>query len=312
MRFGIIGYGNIAKKFVKSIEATEGGKVTAIASRSVAADDDYLKSHPKVKLYRDYEDMLMDGKIDAVYIALTHKYHKEWILKALDYHIPVLCEKPMVLKPEEIEEIREKVYETKTYCLEALKTKFNDGYRNLRKDLSMIGDLTYMEANFCSDASKKPDTCFLFDPEQGGAINDIGSYVLGFILGLMEEMPEEVHAQMELKDGLDQYFKAELLFSNGCKAVAEGAIDRKKERTAIIEGTLGRIEIPTYNRIVDYKIIKKDGTEINRYYPMVGDDMTKEIQVFMDDVKAGKLENVRHSLDDSKDILTLIKWIKKV
>ena len=32
-----------------------------------------------------------------------------------------------------------------------------------------------------------PKTSFLFDKEQGGALNDIGSYILGFILGIHEE-----------------------------------------------------------------------------------------------------------------------------
>lgn len=55
MNFGIIGYGNIARKFVKSITYTSGGRVHAIASHSLDENDSYLQSHPLVKLYRDYE-----------------------------------------------------------------------------------------------------------------------------------------------------------------------------------------------------------------------------------------------------------------
>ena len=54
--FGIIGYGNIARKFVKSITYTSGGRVHAIASHSLDENDSYLQNHPLVKLYRDYED----------------------------------------------------------------------------------------------------------------------------------------------------------------------------------------------------------------------------------------------------------------
>ncbi|MFR7385079.1 MAG: Gfo/Idh/MocA family protein [Anaerostipes sp.] len=108
MNFGIIGFGRIARKFVKAIEAADEGKIYAIGSRSVSMDDPYLKEHPEVKVYKDYEELLNDPQVDAVYIALTHKFHKEWILKSLEHHIPVLSEKPLVLKSKDVNEIRKK------------------------------------------------------------------------------------------------------------------------------------------------------------------------------------------------------------
>ena len=58
MNFGIIGFGRIARKFVQAIEATDEGKIYAISSRSVSMDDPYLKEHPEVKVYKDYEEIL--------------------------------------------------------------------------------------------------------------------------------------------------------------------------------------------------------------------------------------------------------------
>lgn len=48
----------------------------AIASHSLDENDSYLQSHPLVKLYRDYEELLNDEDIEAVYIALPHYEHK--------------------------------------------------------------------------------------------------------------------------------------------------------------------------------------------------------------------------------------------
>ena len=110
MNFGIIGYGNIARKFVKSITYTSGGKVHAIASHSLDENDSYLQSHPLVKLYRDYEELLKDEDIEAVYIAVPHYEHKKWIIEAIKHHKAVLCEKPLVLKSEDIDEIKQKTY----------------------------------------------------------------------------------------------------------------------------------------------------------------------------------------------------------
>ena len=114
MNFGIIGFGKIARKFVQAIEATDEGKIYAISSRSVSMDDPYLKEHPEVKVYKDYEELLNDPQVDAVYIALTHKFHKEWILRSLEHHIPVLSEKPLVLTSTDVDEIQEKVKNPKS------------------------------------------------------------------------------------------------------------------------------------------------------------------------------------------------------
>lgn len=310
MNFGIIGFGNIAHKFIQSITSTDEGRITAVASKSAAENDPYLTANPQITLYRSYESLLQDPLIDAVYIALTHKYHKEWILRAMDHQIPVLCEKPLVLSSEDVDIIRKRGQETHTYCLEALKTKFNNGFCRLKKDLSLIGQIQHIKASFCSDASGKPSSCFLFDPEQGGALNDIGSYVLGFILSLCPDEITDISSSLKVHKGIEEYFSADLSFSGGYTAFAEGAIDRKTDRTALIRGTKGIIEIPFFNRISSYTITLQDGSVIKREDPIFGDDMTMEIQAAIHDIQAGKLESSIHSLDDTKAILNLSKQIR--
>lgn len=310
MNFGIIGFGNIARRFAEGIEATDEGRITAIASRSLSTDDPYLAAHPQIKYYKHYEDLLRDPKIDAVYIALTHKFHKQWILQAMEHRIPILCEKPLVLSSAEVDEIQAKGKETGTYCLEAFKTKFNTGFSHLKKDLSLIGKILDVQTSFCSDASGMPSDCFLFDPEQGGALNDIGSYVLGFILAICPESIENVSSILKVENGIETYFSADLSFSGGCTGHAEGAIDRRKDRTAFINGSLGTIEIPFYNRITNYTIRLKNGSVIERNFPIHGNDMTMEIQTMIQDVKSGKIENGLHTLNDTKNILILSEKIR--
>lgn len=303
MNFGIIGFGKIARKFTKAIEATDEGEIYAIGSHSVSADDSYLKEHQDVKIYHDYEELLNDPEVEAVYIALPHKYHKEWILKSLDHHIPVLSEKPLVLKPEEVDEIITKVKKTKTLCTEAFKTKFNIGYDQLKEDLKEIGEIKSIYANFCSDSSNLPRTSYLFDKEQGGAIYDIGTYIIGFILGVHESKIKKIDTTRRDIDGINYYFKSEIHFEDGCIATGEGAIDREMERYAKIVGTKAEIILPIYNRIEEYTIKWNDGRKETKRYPFKGNDMTMQIQDFINDVKNGKIQSEKHCLEDTKKIL---------
>lgn len=310
MKFGVIGFGNIARKFVKSIEYTDEGTVYAIASHSIDNNDEYLKHHPDVKIYHDYEDLLKDKNVDAVYIAVPHLYHKEWILKALKYHKAVLSEKPIVLKSQDIDEIKEAVYQNHGYCLEAFKTVLNQGYQSLKKDLALIGDIQTIKTNFCFDATTGRKDTYLFDSRQGGALNDVGSYIIGFILGIVDSKIERIESVIKKDNDIEMEFQAKLYFKNGVIGLGEGSIDYNKERFALIKGTQGEIYIPMYNRIIDYTI-KTDNQVIERHYSIVGDDMTLEIQALIDDVKHHRNENELYSLDDSKYLQQIIEQIRK-
>jgi glucose-fructose oxidoreductase len=47
--------------------------------------------------YRDYEQCLKSGMIDAVYIALPNSLHREYAVKAANAGIHILCEKPLAV-----------------------------------------------------------------------------------------------------------------------------------------------------------------------------------------------------------------------
>ena len=89
MNFGVIGFGNIARRFAQSIPYTSGGRICAIASRSLSPEDPSLRSSPGVRLYRDYGALLRDPEVEAVYIALPHKLHAVWAVEALRRRRPV-------------------------------------------------------------------------------------------------------------------------------------------------------------------------------------------------------------------------------
>ncbi len=311
MRFGIIGYGKIARKFVKSITYSNNNEVVAIASRSVKADDEYIVNHPSVKVYQDYNDLLNDDNVDAVYIAIPHKYHYEWIIKALQHKKAVLSEKPAVLKKEEMEHIKQVATENHVCFLEALKTKMNDSFIHLKEDIKMIGEIESIEANFCFDGTSLKGTgTYLFEEDQGGALNDVGSYLLGFTMSLVNSKVIHVDTVAKIVDGVDEHFHAYLAFENGTIAHLEGAIDQNKERYAMIKGKMGNIYVPMFNRMNDYTIMLPGGTEIKRDYPIVGDDMTYQINIIADCASKGLVESPLHTLDEMIEIVDVTCQIR--
>ena len=121
----------------------------------------------------------------------------------------------------------------------------------------------------------------------------------------------DIEADIQRQDQIEMQFKAKLYFKNGIIGLGEGAINYNKERFAVITGSKGKIFIPVYNRISEYTIETSLG-KIERSFPIIGDDMTMEIQALIDDVKNKKHENSLHSLDDSMYLQQIIEKIREV
>ena len=209
----------------------------------------------------------------------------------------------LVLKSEDIDEINQYVKEYQGYCLEAFKTKFNVGFDYLKEDLKLIGKLKSIEANFCFDGTDKKDS-YLFDPKQGGALNDVGSYVVGFVLGLVDAPVESVESHIEKENEIEMNFKATLNFKNEVQGKVEGSINYNKERYALIKGEKGEIYVPMFNRVVEYTI-HLENEVIQKTYPIEGDDMTLEIQALINHNQS------THTLQDSKKLQETIERIRE-
>ena len=96
LNWGIMGNATIARVCViPAIQKSGNGTVHAMASRMPQHAADVRRKNNISKLYGDYEALIEDPAIEAVYIPLPNHLHHEWTLKALTAGKHVLCEKPL-------------------------------------------------------------------------------------------------------------------------------------------------------------------------------------------------------------------------
>ena len=104
LRWGILGTGMIAKKFAGDLPHSHSGKLVATASRSQESATAFATEFGG-RGVGNYEALLSDPEVEAVYISLPNTLHKEWSIRALEAGKHVLCEKPMALNAADAEEM---------------------------------------------------------------------------------------------------------------------------------------------------------------------------------------------------------------
>ncbi len=106
LRWGIIGPGWIAERFVHSLKTYSRQQVVAVVFRSQAKADRVAAEWGIPQAYGQVEEMLARPDIDAVYIATPHNHHFPDGMQALKAGKHVLIEKPFALNLGEGRELQ--------------------------------------------------------------------------------------------------------------------------------------------------------------------------------------------------------------
>src|SRR5688572_16204394 len=102
VRFGIVGAGRIAQhQIAPAIAQASNAELFAAASR----DLERAQALKPKKAYADYDALLNDPDVEAVYIATHNGLHCPLTLRALECGKHVLCEKPLAASVSECSEM---------------------------------------------------------------------------------------------------------------------------------------------------------------------------------------------------------------
>lgn len=173
--------------------------------------------HSIPKVAADYEAVLVDRDVDAVYIPLVNSVHREWTLRALAAGKHVLCEKPLAMNAVEAEDMARAAEESGLCLMEAFMYRFNPRTREFVERLR-ADPPRHVQANFGFNLNHPGD--YRLVPELGGgALLDVGCYTVNVARWLLGE-PDDVTAEARLdpKTGVDMTASAALHFPGGASA----------------------------------------------------------------------------------------------
>lgn len=143
LRIGVLGAGPIAQ--AAHFDACRKARNADLYAICDAADDlrqRMVQIHQPACSYRQYDDMLADGNVDAVILAVADAFHVPLALRALAAGKHVFVEKPMGVSVEECERLRCEVRTSGRVLQVGHNRRFDPGWafahRFIREELGAL------------------------------------------------------------------------------------------------------------------------------------------------------------------------------
>jgi len=252
--WGILGTGFIASRFAESVQQSPLGRLQSVASRTEAGARQFAEKYTIPSHYANYDELLQDKSIDAVYISTPHPFHREWAERSLKAGKPTLCEKPIGMNLREARELFAIAEEQSVLLMEAYMYRCHPQITKAIELMKsgIIGELQAMEAHFCFAAPFDPKARLFNRDLGGGAILDVGGYPLSFCrlfagLSLGQDFANpcsiKAHATLNPQTGCDEHASALLEFPGNIHANISCASRFSRPEVATLYGSLGSLTI---------------------------------------------------------------------
>lgn len=247
-RIGILGTGKIAGVMAGTIKKMKNVKCYGVASRSEERARKFADEYGIKVVYTSYEELVLDSKIDLVYIATPHSEHYENLKLCIKNGRNVLCEKAFTANAKQAEEILALAQEKGVFVAEAMWVRYMPMLNTIRSVVNsgIIGEPAMLTANLGYNISGKQR---LTDPAlAGGTLLDLGVYALNFAAMIFGKDVEKVQSSCTLTDtGVDSSESITLTYSDGKMAVLNATMNGMSDRRGVVYGPKGFIVIENIN-----------------------------------------------------------------
>lgn len=199
IKWGVLGASKLAlEKVIPAMAGDHIFEVNAIASRTWEKAKTAAERLSVPRYFGSYEELINDPEIDVVYIPLPNDLHVEYTLKSIEAGKHVLCEKPLALKSEHIDQLIAARDKHRVKVGEAFMVKTHPQWIKTR-ELVQNGSLGKIRLvhGFFSYHNANPENIRNIPKHGGGGIWDIGCYPIFTSRLVLGEEPLRVMSSLE-------------------------------------------------------------------------------------------------------------------
>ena len=220
LRIGVLGAARITPAaLLKPARRTRRFEVAGVAARDPQRARAFAQRHGIGTVYPDYESLLSDDSLDAVYNPLPNGLHGRWTLAAIAAGKHVLCEKPFTANEAEARTVAAAASAGGTVVMEAFHYRYHPVARRCEAIVAS-GELgrPVTSMAFAAPLAKRGDIRYRLDLA-GGATMDMGCYAVHLLRLLAVAEPTVVRARAKLSSpGVDRASSADYALPDGVTA----------------------------------------------------------------------------------------------
>jgi predicted dehydrogenase len=249
MRFALIGAGKMGTRWAGVISKCPNASLEVVIDNQMENAYHLAEQFPDCNV-ADFRSILRNKNIDAVLIAVPHKYLAQYTALALYSGKHVLCEKPGAIKAEQIKKNSTLAKEEGLTYMIGYNCRYHDGFVKARKlfNQGVIGKLLFIRSRYGFGGRANYDKEWRINKEisGGGHLHDQGVHMIDMAKSFMGKVKEVKGfiADTFWKAGTEDNGFVLLKDENGVIASIHSSLTQwKRMHSFEIYGTKGYLEI---------------------------------------------------------------------
>lgn len=289
LKWGILGTGRIAHKVVPLIQISSSHSFVAVASRSADRSVEFADAHKIKHALGSYSELIHHPEVEAIYLTTPNSTHFEWAKKALLAGKHVLCEKPLTMTFTEAAELQSLAREQNKHLAEGFMYRHHEQTLNILKLLhsKAMGEILHVQGGFHFHLSD-PTNIRLQKTGGGGALRDVGSYLINFLTAIFEEDPQKICSTGILNnEGIDIQASSYFIYSEGRSAGFSCSFSAPRRNSVEIICEKGHLLIdnPFKPELSSGTTLITTGETIQHHWPDNQTSFMKQFDNFRDVIK---------------------------
>ncbi|GAB3209368.1 Gfo/Idh/MocA family protein [Marinactinospora thermotolerans] len=314
VRWGILGTGAIAERFLHGLRAVPDAEAVAVGSRDQSTADRFADRWDIPRRHGSYQALAEDDDVDVVYVATPHSAHHDATVMCLEAGRGVLCEKPLALDAAQAGAMVETARRNGRFLMEGMWTRFAPAMIEAVRLVGSgaIGRVRTLTADIGWRADYDPASRLFSPALGGGALLDLGVYPVALASAFLGE-PAGIDARAEFAPtGVDSQVAITLTGNGGEVALLLASIETDLPARAVISGTEGRIEIEEWFNPTSLTLVPRGGEPRVLSFPRRANGFEYEAAAVTELVRAGAQESPRMPWAESLRVADVLDRIRSL
>jgi xylose dehydrogenase (NAD/NADP) len=249
IRWGLLSTAGINDALITPIRESPRSELVAVASRSQASAEAYAAEKGIPKAITGYEALLADPDVDVIYNPLPNSMHAEWTVRAAEAGKHVLCEKPVSVTLDGLNQMAEAANANNVTVFEAFMYLHHPQTQRAKEmiDSGQLGTIQTVTSWFHFYLPPEDsDNIRLSQDLVGGGLWDVGVYPNSLAIYMIGDgAPAEIWSQQIVGEtGVDVAMRSQLRFNSGAVAQLSSGFRSPFREGAHIVGEMGSLVIP--------------------------------------------------------------------